>query len=116
MSVIVAKYIARRNGETVARMTGVVARTLAETAALCGNSLASLEGHEEVAASLEAASAGLQLEVLRELARRADALGNQLAAQGVTVPTEAVRQIYQFFDLAEALATADADLLHGPTR
>ena len=115
MSVIVAKYIARRNGETVARMTGVVARTLTEAVALCGNSVAPLEGHEEVAASLEAATAEAQLQVLRELARHADALGGQLAAQSVAVPTEAVRQIYQFFDLAEALATADADLLHGPT-
>ena len=113
MSAIVAKYIARRNGGTVARMTGVVARTLTEAAALCGNTVAPLEGHEVMAASLEAATAEAQLQVLRELARHADALGGQLAAHGVTVPTEAVRQIYQFFDLAEAIATADADLLPG---
>ncbi len=34
MSLIVAKHIARRNGETVARMTGVVARTLTDLVSL----------------------------------------------------------------------------------
>ncbi|MEX0762116.1 MAG: nucleotidyltransferase domain-containing protein [Dehalococcoidia bacterium] len=34
MSLIVAKYIARRRGETVARMTGVIDRTLAELAGI----------------------------------------------------------------------------------
>lgn len=115
MSVIVAKYIARRNGGGAARMTGVVARTLAEAEALCGSRVAPLEGHERMVAGLEAASAEAQLQVLREFARRANALGGQLAAQGVAVPTEAVRQISQFFDLAEALAAAGADLLHDPT-
>ena len=35
MTFIAAKYIARRNSETAARMTGVVSRTLTEAAALC---------------------------------------------------------------------------------
>ena len=108
MSLIVAKYIARRNGETVARMTDLVARTLTELASLCGNSMAPLEGLED---GLEAASAQTQFQVLRKLARRADALGCQLAYRGIAVPAEAVAQAYRFFELAESLATQDADLL-----
>ena len=111
MSLIVAKYIARRNGETVARMTGVVARTLMEAASLCHNNPVPLEGQvPSVASSLETVSATAQLQVLRELASHAEALGFQLYDRGVVVPTEAIRQVYRFFELAEALGSRDADL------
>ena len=111
MSLVVAKYIARRNGETVARMTRVVAGTLVEAAALCGDSVSPPEEHGAMLVNLKAASAHVQLQVLRELAGHADALGGRLADHGVAVPTEAVRQVRQFFELAEALATRDAGLL-----
>ena len=114
MSVIVAKHIARRNGETVARMTRVVAGTLVEAAALCGCSVSPPEGRGAMVADLEAASAQVQLQVLREFAGHADALGGRLADRGVAIPTEAVRQVRQFFKLAEALATRDACLLRSP--
>ena len=114
MSLVVAKYIARRNGETVARMTRVVARTLVEAAALCGDSVSPPEEHGAMLVNLKAASAHVQLQVLRELAGHVDALGGRLADHGVAVPTEAVRQVRQFFELAEALATRDAGLLRCP--
>ncbi len=104
MSLIVAKYIARRDGEKVSRMTDVVARTLVELASLCGKSMAPLDGLED---GLETASSPTQFQVLGNLARRADALECQLASQGVVVPAEAVRQAYRFFKLAESLATQD---------
>ncbi len=85
MSFIVAKYIARRNRETVARMIGVVSRTLTEAAALCDNSVVLSEGYEAMTAALEAASATTQLQVLRELAGHAEALGGQLATHGVVL-------------------------------
>ena len=62
MSFIVAKYIARHDGETVVRMTRVVARTLVETAALCGDSASPPEGRGAMVADLEAASAPVQLQ------------------------------------------------------
>ena len=114
MSFIVAKYIARRNGETVARMTGVVSRTLTEAAALCHYSVAPTEGYEAMAVGLEAASPTAQLLVLRELARHAEALGVQLAALGVDLPSEAVSQAYLFFELTEAIVTQDVDLISSP--
>ena len=77
MSFIVAKYIARRDGESVARMTGVVTRTLKEAAALCHSGVALSEGYKAMVAGLEAASATTQLQVLRELSRHAEALGGQ---------------------------------------
>ncbi len=114
MSFIVAKYIARRDGETVARMTRVVARTLVEAAALCGDSVSPPEERRAMIADLEAASAHVQLQVLREFAGHADALGGRLADHDVAVSTEAVRQVRQFFELAEALANRDAGLLRCP--
>ena len=114
MSFIVAEYIARRDGETVARMTRVVAGTLVEAAALCGDSVSLPEELGAMLADLEAASAHVQLQVLREFAGHADALGGRLADHDVAVPTEAVRQIRQFFELTEALANRDAGLLRCP--
>ena len=108
LRLIVAKHLARRNCETVARMTGVVARTLTDLASLCGNRMAPLEGLED---GLEAASALTQFQVLRKLARRADALGCQLASFDVVVPAEAVGQAHRFFELSESVATQDAELL-----
>ena len=114
MSFIVAKYIPRRNRETVARMIGVVSCTLAEAAVLCDNSVVLSEGYEAMTAALEAASATTQLQVLRELAGHAEALGGQLATHGVVLPSEAVIQAYQFFELVEALVVRDVDLLISP--
>ena len=114
MSFIVAKDIARRNRETVARMIGVVSRTLTEAAALCDNSVVLSQGYEAMTAALEAASATTQLQVLRELAGHAEALGGQLATHGIALPSEAVIQAYQFFELVEALVVRDVDLLSSP--
>ena len=114
MSLTVAKYIARRDGETVARMTRVVSRTLTEAVALYRNSVTSSEGFGKVATNLEAASPVAQLEELREIAGHAWVLGGQLASHGVGVSPEAVSQAYQFFELAEALAARDVDVLRRP--
>ena len=114
MSFIVAKYIARRDRESVARMTGVVTRTLKEAAALCHSGVALSEGYKAMVAGLEAASATTQLQVLRDLARHAEALGGQAAARGVVLPSEAITQVYRFFELAEALLTRDVCLLRNP--
>ena len=114
MSFIVAKYIARRDRETVARMIGVVSRTLTEATALCHNSVAPSEEYEAMTAGPEAVPPTTQLQVLRELGRHAEALGGQLAAHGVVLPFEAVSQVYQFFELAEALVARDVDLLRSP--
>lgn len=114
MSLIVAKYIARRDGENVARMTRVVSRTLTEAVALYRKSVRSSEGFEKVVTGLEIASPMAQLQELRELAGHAEVLGGQLASHGVVVPSEAVNQAYQFFELAEALTARDVDLFRRP--
>ena len=63
---------------------------------------------------LETASPTTQLRELRELAGHADVLGGQLASHGVGVPSEAVSQAYQFFELAEALAARDVEVVRRP--
>ncbi len=110
MSFIAAKYIARRNREAAARMTGVAACTLLEAEALCGDSEVPSDGDSQSPAIRESTTAPEQLIALMRLTKHADALDSQLVAQGVTVPTKAARQINQFFELAEALATRNADL------
>ena len=114
MSFVVAKYIARRDSESVARMTVVLTRTLTEAAAMCDSRGALSAGYESMAAGLEAATATTQLQVLRELARHAEALGGQAAARGVVLPSEAITQVYRFFELAEALVNQNKDLLSNP--
>jgi len=111
MSLVAAKYIARRNGKDVARMIRVVSRTLAEAEALSRNSEPSSRGYETGASGLEAASPASQLQELKGLARHAEVLGSQLTAHGVVVPSRAVLQVHQFFELTEALVTQDADVL-----
>ena len=114
MSLIVAKHIARRNGKTVARMTRVVSRTLTEAMALDRNSVTSSEGYKKTVTGLETASPTTQLRELRELAGHADVLGGQLASHGVGVPSETVSQAYHFFELAEALAARDVEVVRRP--
>ena len=114
MSFVVAKYIARRDGASVARMTVVLTRTLTEAAAMCDSRGALSAGYESMAAGLEAATPTAQLQVLRELSRHAEALGGQFAARGVVLPSEAITQVYRFFELAEALVTRDVCLLRNP--
>ena len=114
MSFVVAKYIARRDGASVARMTGVLTRTLTEAADLCHISMALSESYKVKVAGLESAAAKTQLQVLRELARHAEVLGGQVAARGVVLPSAAISQVYRFFELAEALVNQDEDLLRNP--
>ena len=104
MSVIVAKYIARRNGKTVATMTSLIATTLTEAARLGNVEAALARSQEAMAAGLETASASEQFAVLDRLARDAERLGEQLVERGATLPTEAIPQIGQFFDLAKSMA------------
>ena len=116
MTFIAAKYIARRDSETAARMTGVVSRTLTEAAALCQSSVEPFREYGPVAAGLETASATAQLQALRGLAKHAKNLGGQLATRGVVPSSEAISQICQFLDLAEALVAQDVRSLRVHSR
>ena len=105
MSLIVAKYIARRNGEVVDRMTSVIACTLDEIAVLSDAEPEFSETRDSLPSGLDAASSKVQFDALGRLAHYAEALGERLVAQNVMVSSEAVRQIYRFFCLTEYLAT-----------
>ena len=103
MSLIVAKYIARRNGETVARMTSLIATTLTEAAQLGNVEVALARSQEAMAAGLETAPASEQFAVLDRLAWDARMLGDQLVEQGAVLPSEAIPQIHQFFELTKGM-------------
>lgn len=104
MSLIVAKYIARRNGPVAARMINVITRTLDEVVNLMDEDKASSDFEDSLLPDLAKTSAKTQFNLLRELAHHAEALGKCLMNSDVTVPTAAIKQIYSFFCLAEGLA------------
>ena len=105
MSLIVAKYIARRDGETVARMTSVIARTLSGAVDLLDSNLP-LPGCDAVRRTTigrEAPTA--QFELLYGLARDATGLHQRLEEEGVAIPSQGISHIYRFFDLTQSMAT-----------
>ena len=106
MSLIVAKHIARRNDDTVARMTSLTAGTFAEAAQLLGSSL-SMPGLDAAQrAAIESEAPAAQFELLYGLARDATGLHEELLDHGATIPSEAIRPIYRFFELTQSIATA----------
>ena len=108
MSLIATKYIARRNSAVVDRITGVIARTLDEITDLSDTPVEAIRLLKLLPSDLDGASAATQFRVLRELAHHVEALGERLATPDVAAPSsEAVRQIYRFFCLTEALAVSN---------
>ena len=104
MCLIVAKYIARRNGVGVTKMTRVIARTLDEIAELGVLSGVPAEFRDSLPTNLADTSADARVNLLRELACHTEVLSKRLMAQGVAIPSEAVEQIYRFIYLAETLS------------
>ena len=106
MSLIVAKHIARRKGETIGRMTRRIAGTLTEAVQLLDSDL-SLPGRDAaLRPGLETETPVGQFEVLYGLARDATRLHDELVDQGAAIPSEAISYIYRFFELTESMAKA----------
>jgi len=106
MSIIVAKYMARRNGETVARMTSVIARTLTETSQMLDSSLSLLGRDAALRSDIGSEAPARQFELLYGLARDATSLHDELVDQGAATPSKAIPQIYRFFELAESMGNS----------
>ena len=105
MSLVVAKYIARRKVQTVSRMTRVVARTLNGMSELLGTEESSAGRDAALGSSIATADPVEQFDVLDELAREATGLHTDLADRGATIPAEAIDQIRRFYELARSMAT-----------
>ena len=106
MSVIVAKYIARRDSETVNEMTKMIAGTLDEIAELL-DTRQSLPGRDPATESgVRSMGAEEQFNLLLGLARDATNLHDELADTGALVPTEALPYIHRFYELTQAMAMA----------
>ena len=103
MSLIVAKHIARRNSETVARMTSLIARTVTEVAQLIDSCL-SLPGTDAaIHSDIERELPTRQFELLYGLAGDATRLHEGLVDQGGAIPSEAIPHIYRFYQLTESM-------------
>ena len=103
MSVIAAKYTARRDGEIFARMTRLIARTLSEAAQLGEFGELDLGADDVSVTGLASVGSRKQFEVLDGLASDAEQLGVNLVERGAVLPSEAIAQIYRFFDLTKAM-------------
>ena len=105
MSMIVAKFVARRNVETVAAMTSMIAKTLTQTAELLDSDL-SLPGRDAALRSdIESEAPARQFELLDGLASDAKELHDELVDRGAVIPSEAIPHIYRFFELTRSMAT-----------
>ena len=103
MSLIVAKYIARQNGETVARMTKVIANSLGEIERLLNGNIRPIKGDTALSQGLASIAPSEQLEVPYDLVRDAAGLHQAITDQGASTPWEALPQIYRYFELTQAL-------------
>ena len=97
MSVITAKYIARRDSQTAARMAALIARTLCETARLAG--LPRPDHVESIVDTLQSETPPKQFNAIMELAGDARSLHEGLEERGAEVPSEAIPHIYRFYEL-----------------
>ena len=104
-----AKYIARRDGETVARMTSVIAKTLTETAQLLDSDLYLPGSDAFLSSSGESEPPVRQFEVLYGLAQEATSLHGEIVGQGADTPSEAIPYIYRFYELTESMTTTPSD-------
>lgn len=97
MSLTVAKYIARRDGETVDRMMKVVARTLGETSRLLD--VPTVEIDRIFSTEVASLTATEQLEMLQSLARISADMQPEIVSHAQSLPTGAIEQIIDFFEL-----------------
>lgn len=97
MSLIVAKYIARGDDETVGHMVALIERTL-------GRVTDSLGVDGRTAATLETANQDAQFRALRAISVHAHSLHGSLRDRGIVIPSEAITQVELFFDACESVA------------
>jgi len=103
MSIIAAKYIARRDGETFARMARLIAHILSEAAQLGEAGQLNLGADDALVASLASPGSRKQFEVLEGLASDAEELGGHLVERGAVLPGAAIAEVYRFFELTKAM-------------
>lgn len=104
MSQIAAKLVARRQRRFALTMIGMIERTLHEVQWLLGirNHAPDFKDYRIDPPPVEPAD---QLATIRALAQEMDGLTPQIIASGAAIPTEAIAEIYRFFDLVDAMLT-----------
>jgi len=105
MSLIVAKYIARGDHETVQQMTALITRTLGEI-----NDSLSTKQRGEIADTASApivvlTSPAEQFAMLDRLAKTARRMEKPIEAAGGSIPYEGIQQIRNFFELTRQIAS-----------
>ena len=106
MSLIVAKYIARGDSETVHRIMDLITRTLAEI-----NDALSAKPHAESADAIltpdvTITSTSDQFAMLDRLVKAARRMDKPIEAVGGTIPSDGIQQIQRFFELTKQMAAS----------
>ena len=94
MSLIVAKYIVRGDGETVGHMMSLIERTLDRITE-------ALEGEDWSRNGSSETDTAVRFRSLRVVSEQAKTLHGDLGDRGVVVPAEGITQVERFFDACE---------------
>jgi len=104
MSPIAAKFVARRQRRSALTMIGMIERTLHEVQWLVGTRSVA-PGFKDYRTDPPPVEPADQLATVRALAREMEALTPQIVASGAATPTDAIPEVYRFFDLVDAMLT-----------
>jgi predicted nucleotidyltransferase len=99
---ITAKKIARRQAWGALSMFGLLSYALEETEWLVGLRQ-ERPGYKDTRSDLPPVQPADQMTLLREMARSMEEIMPQVEALGGNVPMEAIRQIYRFFEVVDAM-------------
>ncbi len=101
MCIVAAKKIARRQPWGALTMFGMLTYTLEEVEWLVGLR-DERPGYKDTRTDAPPVQPADQMAMLREMAGRMEELTPQIEAISVSVPRDAIAQIYRFFDIAQA--------------
>jgi predicted nucleotidyltransferase len=100
---IAAKKIARRQAWGALSMLSMLSHTIEEIEWLVGLR-DERPGHKDSRTELPPVQAADQMAMLRQITGDMEKLAPHIEAHGGSIPTEAIPQIYHFFDLAQRIA------------
>ena len=103
MSLIVAKYIARGDSETVDRMLELITRTLTETNDALRAKPRGDTGDTTFALDIKLTTAAEQFAMLDRLVKTARRMEKPIRAAGGAVPSDGIPQIQRFFELTKQM-------------
>jgi len=107
MSLIVAKYIARGDSETVHQMMALITRTLGEINDALSTKRRGLSNDASPASGIPLTSASDQFAMLDRLVKASHRMEKSIEAAGGSIPLEGIQEIQRFFKLTKEMAVRE---------